>query len=270
MRYKEILSKMLKEEKNPVNKMYLHEINIKWTKISKAVEKSNGSNQEIVEMLNIFRKAITNSKYKFNKLNSKGFIDESPIFSVNYLHDLVTVIMKRESIIDHTGIFWGSGTFNMNYAFSPVSFNTLEKNLHFKQSFSPEVLFLGQKIDLHYRIAGKRNFEKHESILPLIVFHSYKILKHENMLYLDSLAGLSKNAFNKSKTIILTEKLEEDFIPDLSSTNIDHVCVLIKGNDNKISVEVVDELEKLVNNILKEKYTIPKNILDTGIITKWR
>ncbi|MDA3814386.1 MAG: hypothetical protein PF570_09060, partial [Candidatus Cloacimonetes bacterium] len=129
MFYNEILSKMLLEEQNPVNKMYLHEISINWNKFSKAVEESNGSNKEIVEMLNAFRNAIMNNKYKFNKINSKGFINESPIFSVNYLHDLVYVIMKRQSIIDHVGIFWGCGKFNMNYKFTPISFNTLEKNL---------------------------------------------------------------------------------------------------------------------------------------------
>ena len=67
MFYSEILSKMLKEEKYPVNKMYLHEIYIKWNKILKAIETSNGSNKEIVEMLNIFRKTIIGKKYKFNK-----------------------------------------------------------------------------------------------------------------------------------------------------------------------------------------------------------
>nr|MDA3813748.1 hypothetical protein [Candidatus Cloacimonadota bacterium] len=135
---------------------------------------------------------------------------------------------------------------------------------------SPEVLFLGQKIDLQYRAAGKRNFEKHESILPLIVFHTYKILGKENMLYLDNLAGLSKNALSKSKTIILTEKLEKDFIPDLSPTNIDHVCVLTKGSSKKISFKVVGELEKLINEIINEKHTISKTILDTGLITNRR
>lgn len=270
MFYNEILSKMLKEEKNPVNKMYLHEINIKWAKISKAIEVSNGSNKEIVEMLNIFRKAVTNKKYRFNKLNSKGFTEESPIFSVSYLRDLASVIMKRQEISGHTGIFWGCGNFNMNYVFSPTSFNTLEKNLRFEQSISPEVLLLGQKIDLNYRVSGKRNFEKHSSILPLIVFHTFKSLGNKNMLYLNHLAGLSKNAFSKSRTIVLTEKLEKGFIPDLASTNIDHVCVLTKEKDNKISVEVVDELEKLINDVLVEEHTVSKNILDTGIITRRR
>ncbi|MEA2096659.1 MAG: hypothetical protein U9P73_08220 [Candidatus Cloacimonadota bacterium] len=270
MFYNEILSKMLNEEKNPVNKMYLHEIYIKWNKISKAIEASNGSNKEIVEMLNIFRDSITNSKYKFNKLNIKGFTEDSPIFSVDYLHDLVSVIMKRQSIINHTGIFWGCGNFNMNYVFSPNSFNTLEKNLRFKQSISPEVLLLGQKIDLHYRVSGKRNFEKHMSIFPLIVFHTFKILRNENMLFLDHLAGISKNAFSKSRAIILTEKLEKGFIPDLVPTNIDHVCVLTEESNNKISIEVVDELEKLIDEILKEEHTVSKNILNTGIITKRR
>ena len=270
MLYIEILSKMLKEEKNPVNKMYLHEINIKWAKISKAIEESNGSNKEIVEMINVFRKAITNKKYKFNKLNSKGFTEESPIFSVSYLRDLVSALMKRQNIIDHTGIFWGCGNFNMNYVFSPNSFNTLEKDLRFEQSISPDVLLLGQKIDFHYRVTGKRKFEKHMSILPLIVFHTFKSLGHKDMMYLNHLAGLSKNAFSKSRTIMLTEKLEKDFIPDIASTNIDHVCVLTKENDNKISVEVVDELEKLLNEILIEEHTVSKNILDKGIITRRR
>ena len=250
--------------------MYLHEINIKWAKISKAIEQSNGSNKEIVEKLNVFRAAITNKKYKFNKLNSKGFTEESPIFSVNYLHDLVSVIMKRQGIIDHPGIFWGCGNFNMNYVFSPTSFNTLEKDLRFEQSTSPDVLFLGQKIDLHYRVTGKRKFEKHMSILPLIVFYTFKTLGKEKMLYLNHLAGLSKNAFSKSRTIMLTEKLEKNFVPDLSSTNIDHVCVLTKGSDNKISVDVVNDLEKLINDILIENHTTPKDIKDTNIITRRR
>jgi len=270
MFYSEILSKMLKEETNPVNKMYLHEINIKWSKISKAVESSSGSNKEIVEMFNAFRAAIINRKYKFNKLNSKGFIEESPLFSVNYLHDLISVIMKRQSIIDHTGIFWGCGKFNMNYLFTPTSFNTLEKDLKFMQSSSPEVLFLGQKIDLNYRVSGKRKFEKHVILLPLVAFYTFKILRKEDMAYLNHLAGLSKNAFSKSRTIMVTETLEEDFIPDLTSTNIDHVCVLTKGNDKKISVDVVNELEKLIDEIINEKHTISKNVLDTGIIAKRR
>ena len=270
MFYNEILSKMLKEENNPVNKMYLHEIYIKWNKISKAIEESNGSNDEIVKMLNVFRDSIANHKYKFNKLNAKGFTKDSPIFSVNYIHDLVSVIMKRQSIVDHTGIFWGCGTFNMKYAFSPNNFNTLEKDLRFEQSTSPEVLLLGQKVDLHYRASGKRNFEKHMSILPLIVFHTFKTLGNENMLYLNHLADLSNNAFSKSRTIMLTEKLEKDFIPDLAPSNIDHVCILTKDKDNKISVEVVDELEKLINDILIEEHSVSKSIFNNGIITKRR
>jgi len=270
MFYNEILSKMLKEETNPVNKMYLHEINIKWGKISKAIAESNGSNKEVVEMLNAFRKAISNNKYKFNKLNSKGFIEKSLIFSVNYLNDLASIIIKRQEISGHTGIFWGYGKFNMNYVFTPNSFNSLQEDLKFEQSESPEVIFLGQKIDLHYRVTGKRNFEKHMSVLPLIVFHTFKTLGHNDMLYLNHLAYLSKNAFSKSRTIMLTEKLEKDFVPDISSTNIDHVCILTKGNDNKISTDAVDELEELINSILIENHTIPKNIQDTNILTRRR
>ncbi|OPX26536.1 MAG: hypothetical protein B1H06_05540, partial [Candidatus Cloacimonas sp. 4484_143] len=72
------------------------------------------------------------------------------------------------------------------------------------------------------------------------------------------------------RAIILTEKLEKGFIPDLVPTNIDHLCVLTKENNNKISIEVVNELEKLLNEILIEEHTVSRNILNTGIITKRR
>ena len=102
------------------------------------------------------------------------------------------------------------------------------------------------------------------------VFHTFKILGNENMLYLNHLAGFSKNAFSKSRTIMLTEKLEKDFIPDLAPTDIDHVCILTKEKDNNISVDVVDELEKLINDILIEEHIVSKSKFNNGIITKRR
>lgn len=269
MFYNEILDKLLKEETNPVNKMYLHEIKIKWQNISKAINNSNGSNKAIVEKLNVFRKAINNKKYKFNKQNSKGFIDDSLLFSVNYLNDLISVIINRHKIINHKGIFWGCGSFNMNYNFSPKSFITLENNIQFEQSSSPEVLMLGQNIELNYRVRGKRSFDKYRSVLPLIVFHTFKSLGENDMLYLSYLAKLAKNSLSKSKTIILTEKLEGDFLPDLSKTSIDHVCILIE-EDNKISEKVVDKFEALVKKIIEEKNVTFNSLKDKNIITRRR
>ena len=268
MFYNEILKKTLEKETNPVNKMYLHEINIKWQKILKAIENYKDSNKEIIDMFNIFRKAINEKKYKFNKLNAKGFTVESPIFSIDYINDLMSIIIKRQDIINHAGIFWGCERFNIHYSFSPKSFNSLEKTLSFNQLSSPEVLFLGQKIDLQYRVLGKRNFEKYKSILPLIVFKMYKILRSEEMLYLDHIAELSKNSFNGSKMIVIAEKLEKGFIPDIALTNIDYICVLTKENEDKILFEVVNELEKIICDIIKKEYKVSTKLLNKGIITR--
>lgn len=269
MFYNNILDKLLKEETNPVNKMYLHEVKIKWEHILKAITNSNGSNKAIVEKLNLFRDAINNKKFKFNKVNSNGFIEDSLLFSVNYLNDLISVIINRHEIINHKGIFWGCGSFNMNYHFSPNSFFSLEKDIRFEQSTSPEVLMLGQQIDLNYRISGKKNFAKYNSLLPLIVFHTFKSLREDDMLYLSYLAKLAENSFNRSKTIILTEKLDKGFTPILTKTNIDHICILTK-NDNKISEEVVDKFEALVNKIIEEKNTTARSLKDRNIISRWK
>lgn len=269
MFYNDILDKLMKEETNPVNKMYLQEVKIKWQHILKAITSSDGSNKAIVEKLNNFRDAINNKKYKFNKVNSKGFIKNSPLFSVNYINDLISVIINRHKIINNKGIFWGYDGFNMDHHFSPNSFFSLEKDIHFEQSISPKVMMLGQKIDLNYRISGKRNFAKYTSLLPLIVFHTYKHLKEDDMLYLSYLAKLANNSFNRSKSIIVTEKMDKDFSPVLTKSNIDHICILTK-KDNKISEEVVDKLEILVNKIIEEKSSMTGSLKDRNIISRWK
>ena len=96
MFYKDILEELLEKEKNPVNSMYLHEIGLKWKNFEKAAAEKKGSNENLVNALNKFIKAISNRKFKFNAVSEKGFKEDSDVFSNYFLNDLISILTRSE------------------------------------------------------------------------------------------------------------------------------------------------------------------------------
>ena len=270
MFYKDVLAKLLESEKNPVNSMYLHEVSIKWKNFEKSAKESDDSNQALVKALNNFISAVSKRKYKYKSETGNGFKEDSPLFSSCYLNDLVSVLIHRRQIMTHNGIKWGIQAFNTNLKFNPKNLCSLEKDLKFDQSLSPEFLQLTQELDSQFRVIGKRTFHKYKSILPLIVFHTFRNLTEEDFIRTEYYANMAKSTFEKSKTIIITEMLDEDFIPVLRSSKVGCICVLRKqfktDKPNEISVDAVNALEEKVKELLIEQREIGDDFKKTGII----
>ncbi len=271
MFYKDILEELLKKEKNPVNSMYLHEIGLKWKNFEKAAAEKKGSNENLVNALNKFIKAISNRKFKFNAVSEKGFKEDSDVFSNYYLNDLISILMNRRKILSHLGIKWGFQAFDTNLKFNPVSLSSFEKDLNFEQSSSPQLLQLSQEFDFQYRVSGKRSFKKYKTVFPLIVFHTFTNLTETNFIHTEYYANMAKTTFDKSKTIIVTETLEEGFSPDIKSSRIDSICVLrkqyISVNKDTFNLDAVDALELKIKQLLTEENGIIADFTKTGIIT---
>lgn len=269
MFYKDILEELLEKEKNPVNSMYLHEIGLKWKNFEKAAAEKKGSNENLVNALDKFIKAISNRKFKFNKVSEKGFKENSNVFSNYYLNDLISILMNRRKILSHLGIKWGFQVFNTNLKFNPVSLCSLEKNPNFEQSVSPQLLQLTQEFDFQLRVCGKRNFKRHKLVFPLIVFHTFTNLTDINFIQTEYYANMAKTTFEKSKTIIVTETLEEGFSPDIKSSQIDSICVLRKqyiSGSNDITLDAVDALDHKIKQLLTEENGVLADFTKTGII----
>lgn len=270
MFYKNVLKKLLESEKNPVNSMYLHEVSIKWKNLEKAAEQSKDSNESLVKTLNEFISAVSKRKYKYNSETGNGFKEDSPLFSSCYLNDLVSVLIQRGQIMTHQGIKWGFQTFNTNLKFNPKNLCSLEEDLMFDQSQSPEFLQLTQELDSQFRVTGKHTFHKYKSILPLIVFHTFRNLTEEDFIRTEYFANMAKSSFEKSKTIIITEMLDENFIPELRSSKVGSICVLRKqfktDKPNEISVDAVNALEEKIKELLTEQREIGDDFKETGMI----
>ena len=270
MFYKNALTKLLENEKNPVNSMYLHEVNIKWKNLEKAAEESKDSNESLVKMFNKFISAVSSRKYHYKSETGNGFKEDSPLFSSCYLNDLISVLIQRRQIMTHQGIKWDFQSFNTNLKFNPKNLCSLEKDLMFDQSLSPEFLQLTQELDSQFRVIGKRTFHKYKSILPLIVFHTFRNLTEEDFIRTEYYANMAKSSFEKSKTIIITEMLDENFIPVLRSSKVDFISVLRKqfktDKPNEISIDAVNALEEKVKELLTEQREIGDNFKETGMI----
>jgi len=257
MFYEELLNQMLKEEKNPVNSMYLNEIKIKWNNFFKAIDEEPGNNKVMVDTLNAFIKTISNRKYQFRMMTNKGFKDDSHIFFADYLNDMISVIMKRKKILNNKGISWGCQPFSYKLKFNPVNLFNLSEKPNCEVSDSVKILQLVQKMDFQFRIAGKRNFKKFELAIPLIQFFTYKNLDEESLIYAEYYSSFAKKTCTIAKSIIVSETVDTDFKIDLTDSPVDAIFVLRKQFSDKeaeeISMEIINALEDKIDQFIQQK-----------------
>ncbi len=260
MYYKDLLLSLIKSEKNPVNKMYLHEIQMKWNKFLEIAEQPKQQNAEMIEALNDFLDKLSSKKFKYNYSSKQGFKSHSDLHQPYYINDLISVIVSKNPILKLKGIIWNFAPFSINLGFNPKDFESIGENPQYVQSYSGIFLQLVQQMDVQMRAIGKKTFHKYKLNLPLIVFHIHKNLTESVFSQCEYSANQAKNTFKKSKSILVAETLATDFIPEIKSSSIDAIFILKKSfstnNNAKLSVDVVDALEKKINFFLSNKKEI--------------
>lgn len=271
MYYRKGLDSLLKDRRNPVNRMYLHEIMLKWKNFeTKAESEKKVSNEVLLRALNKFIHSISNKKYKYNNATKNGFKPDSPIFSARYLDDLLTVLIKRTKIFENVGISWGYQSFSSNLKFNPSNLCSMSDHPMFEFSSSPEILHLGQKFDFQFRVTGKRRFNKYQLDFPLILFFTYKNLTEKDYITIEYYTKLAKSTFEKSKAVIVTETLEDNFKPDINSSFFDAIFVLRKqyrsDKIRDIQLDVINKLEKKIRFYCTETQTNGYSLHKNGII----
>jgi hypothetical protein len=224
-----------------------------------------------VKALNSFTKQINNRKYKFVKSSEKGFKDDSPLFKTLYLDDVISVFLKRRSILGHLGIKWGRHSFSTNLGINPISICSIQDAPNFDVGESPEFLMLSQEFDFQFRITGKKRFNKYQLHFPLIMFLTYKTLRFSDLIEAEYYANMAKKTFPKTHVILVTEMVEESLVPDIKALPIDTVFVLRKQTENEelapISIDVINALENKIKSFLEEK-DVNNNFKETGIISQ--
>ncbi|MCF7919047.1 MAG: hypothetical protein K9N06_03940 [Candidatus Cloacimonetes bacterium] len=256
MYYSELLSNLAKQEKSPVNKMYLGELHLRWKNFQELIEVPDSSNASLADALSQFLLTLHNKKFIFNKARNTGFHHTSPLFAAYYLHDLISALMIRKEIIKEPGMNWGFNSFS--YDFTLTGSNPLENSINpeISKLQTPPVLSLTQKIEFQYRIAGKRNFIKTDVILPYLLFFAYKNPRAEHMFMIEHYAALAARMSRVARVFVICESISDcycNFSEDLPIS----IFVLQDNkrniSKNAISVDVLDKLEAAVTEALNPK-----------------
>jgi hypothetical protein len=257
MYYRNELQRLLKEEKNIVNRMYLNEISLQLRKLEKELIRSPEEEDyfiSVAEALTNFTEQLNNNKYQYNRTTKNGFRKTSPILSPIYINDLLNSLFARQTILRNKGVVWGKQPFSMNLEFNPYNLSIMEKNMQFDYKDSPIFLQLTQKIDFQFRVSGKRTFEKYGVTLPLLIFHTFKHLYEEDLIRIEHYADKAKQSLNKARTIIVCEAIDPSIVPDVKCSFIDIVYILRKqkigSKVNRISSEVIKAVYDKINEYL--------------------
>ncbi len=257
MYYRNELQRILKDEKNIVNRMYLNEISLQLRKLEKALAKSPREEDyftEVAAAMSNFSQQLEISKYQYNRSTKNGFRKNSNILSAIYIDDYIDSLFGSQKILKNKGVVWGRQSFSMNLQFNPYNLSVMDKELSFDYRLSPSFLQLTQKIDFQFRISGKKNFEKFEVTLPLIVFYTFKNLLETDLINIEHYAEKAKKSLGKSRIIIVCESLDPNIVPELKSPYIDTVFILRKqrigGTQNEISADVLKAIYDKIEEYL--------------------
>jgi hypothetical protein len=273
MDFTDLLQKMLKAEKNPVNRMYLNEIIMKWRKVERTAEEFQKGAEPLenyLSALSEYSRDMQNPKYRVNKQSKTGFKANSEIFALNYVDDLLTMFINKHDISRQPGIVWGYQRFSGNVRFYQKALFLNRKQPDLEVEESPKFLQLAQQIDLQYRLAGKRNFSKHSLTIPIMVFHTYRAFLEEHFIRVEYYAKLARETFGKVKNIVVAESIEPNFFPDLDRSSVDAIFVLRKQAReeplNDIAPDVVKLLDNKIREFLFECEHDPREIVRKGFI----
>lgn len=269
--YGEKLQILLKNEKNPVNRMYLNEVMIKWRRLQSTADsfmKDPELLPDLVKHLDEFSTNVRNPKYKYSVQNKTGFKAISEIYSTAYLDDLISLLMTRHDIFKQKGIVWGYTPFTMGMKFQQASLVLGNRNPSFDTRESPKFLQLVQSMDFQFRLTGKRNFSKYSIKLPILTFFTFRNLQEEQFIHVEYFAKSARTTFERGRTIIVTESLDPGFIPDIPNSFTDAIFLLRKPNGGKdlpeMNLDVVKKLDKKIEHYLYERESSPKQVLKKG------
>lgn len=274
MIYGNDLKKLIKEEKNIINRMYLNEILLQYRKLEEVFNQEaddyDSYYDSLAAAMTSFTDYLESKRYNYNRTSKIGLKKSSPVLSSSYLDDLLSTIVKRQSILTNKGVEWGKQPFSMDLMFAPESFCAMEKDPNFCCKDSPYFNQISQKIDLQVRATGRKKLSKITVTLPLLIFIVHKKLHSEDMIRIEYYARKAKETFSKSKLIVICETLDVNFSEESLDPSIDVIFILRKRKamrrNGTIHADVIKALSERINSYLYEQTDEENNYKDTGII----
>ena len=257
MYYSKILTELTKQEKNPVNKMYLSELSLKWKAFQQLTEKPF-INSDLADGISQYLSSLHNRKFMFSKIRGTGFFHNSKIFSANYLYDIVDALIKKQPIIHSAGIKWDFQSVNFGFEMENTCINDFVTKPKFNGFFTSPVLSLCLDLDYQFRIKGKKYFTKQTYNFPILLFYAYKTLNKEHLLDLIHVSKSIQSTCRYAKIFIVCESIADDLEALIQRLPIQVFVLIMSTSFNKknISVEMINKLEEHIIEILEKSPSV--------------
>lgn len=266
MIYGDKLKENLKNENDPICKMYLNELLLAWRKVDSVYDiKYKKSLDSIVNAISEFTEQLySNPKFHFTEKTNTGFTPDSDVFFPYYIYDILDKIFRELDVTDEiSGLSLKKRFFHTGMQIQKKSLvNTIKKpDIKFTQSDSYYSLCL--VFDLQYRMNSKKFFTKTKVYIPLIVFYVKKSFNLEDLNQILKIKQEVKGFNAKAKVMCISEyadkkyiehfeDIKEDlyfvrtgFLGEYRDINVD-VCKFIKS---QIETYILD-LEKNIDEIV--------------------
>ncbi|MCF7911720.1 MAG: hypothetical protein K9M99_04270 [Candidatus Cloacimonetes bacterium] len=252
MYYSKILADLKKQDRNPVNKMYLSELSLKWKNFQQLTENPASANADLAKALSKFLTVLHNRKFLYNKVKNNGFHEDSPIYSANYMNDLIAALMIRQPLTIQPGITWDFQPLNYKLAISGKNPAEIAAAPLVGSQETPPVLSLALNLDFQYRVSGKRNFTKGNFKLPFLLFFPIKNPTMADLFLLEHYAMQVKSTCHTAQVFLVCESLENCKEANFQDLNFKIFALLTESESNpyQISIQLIDKLDTAIKNVL--------------------
>ncbi len=256
-RHGETIYELLEQEKNARKTMYLNEIIIQYKKWKNENLKIIGNDEEElrkrIRLYSDYRSFLFSKKFR----EESTFLKNRKLFETA-LSEFIYYIVKDLKIFEDKNNYLGRAEIPLNFKFEYENLKNL-KNENILNMFSQKMrLVIGRKLEIKYRIQGRRSYFSETIIFPFIVVTTAMVLDEWFIHNVQNQVRRFKGIFPQSLFIIICEVISYDFKMDLNILSLDGIYILqqqtTKMRRKEISFDVVSAfLEKIHKYFLQEK-----------------
>ena len=246
---------LLDQEKDARKTMYLNEIVIQYKKWKNENLKIIGNGEEElrkkIKLYSDYRSFLFSRKFR----EESTFLRNRKLFETA-LSEFIYYIVKDLDIFEDKNIYLGRAEIPMNFRFEFEDIKNI-KNEKILNMFSQKMrLVIGRKLDIKYRIQGRKSYFSETTTFPFIVIPTAMVLDEWYIHNIQNQARHFKAIFPLSLFIMICEVVNGDLKIDLNTLQLDGIYVLqqqtTKMKRQGISFDVLSAFLEKIQKFLSQ------------------
>ncbi|HPY95840.1 MAG TPA: hypothetical protein PL063_01360 [Candidatus Cloacimonadota bacterium] len=257
MTYQKAVQDLKKIEENPIKTMYYNEVLLSWDKVLKSLNAEyNMENFEaMAKALSSHLQYLKNPKFLFkNKDFENGFQESDPVFSISYLHDIISYLLKPSGLLNEPSLELSLQPFNYNMHLKLSSFSNIVAHNQIEFESSDPVFSLCIKMFMQYKAVSKQGFKNDSFKYPLLVFMVFKRYGKKEYNQVDVTKQQLHKCNPNAYLVIIAESIDKNAANYILNKNT-NVFILRSGHsyDNRHLQRVLYNFRARIYNYLNER-----------------